>query len=236
MRHPNVSILRVDHLVRCLLIDDVLVETFEGHNIADYIDADLESKLEELEREEGIRYENGFYDSDEPEGDDIKAIHKMAKEIRDVKSIMLQESHLRRKVKKAKLPLKTAKESKTPAEMVKKLGKLGIDLTESEETDHFRSRSITRRARKRKAVDAAGETGVVVDSRSKSHNRELSRPRGLSGLRDGVMEKKAKKIEKDSQKARNRFGRQGEGDRHIPCEKPQHLFSGKRGIGKTDRR
>ena len=30
--------------------------------------------------------------------------------------------------------------------------------------------------------------------------------------------------------------RKGEGDRHIPDLKPKHLLTGKRGIGKTDRR
>lgn len=32
------------------------------------------------------------------------------------------------------------------------------------------------------------------------------------------------------------LARKGEGDRHIPTLKPKHLFSGKRGTGKTDRR
>lgn len=30
--------------------------------------------------------------------------------------------------------------------------------------------------------------------------------------------------------------KKGEADRHIGAKKPKHLFSGKRGIGKTDRR
>ena len=31
-------------------------------------------------------------------------------------------------------------------------------------------------------------------------------------------------------------GRASESDRRIPCKMPKHLFSGKRGNGKTDRR
>jgi nucleolar GTP-binding protein len=31
-----------------------------------------------------------------------------------------------------------------------------------------------------------------------------------------------------------KMARKGEGDRIIPNEMPKHLFSGKRGIGKTD--
>lgn len=33
-----------------------------------------------------------------------------------------------------------------------------------------------------------------------------------------------------------KYGMKGEGDRFIGNKKPKHLFSGKRGIGKTDRR
>ena len=32
------------------------------------------------------------------------------------------------------------------------------------------------------------------------------------------------------------MARQGEGDRHSTAALPKHLFSGKRGIGSTDRR
>ena len=31
-------------------------------------------------------------------------------------------------------------------------------------------------------------------------------------------------------------GKSGESDRHIAVKMPKHLFAGKRGIGKTDRR
>lgn len=33
-----------------------------------------------------------------------------------------------------------------------------------------------------------------------------------------------------------RMARKGEADRHIAVKKPKHLFAGKRGIGKTERR
>ena len=41
---------------------------------------------------------------------------------------------------------------------------------------------------------------------------------------------------KKSQIKMNQFGRAGEADRHIAAKLPKHLFSGKRGAGKTDRR
>jgi nucleolar GTP-binding protein len=37
-------------------------------------------------------------------------------------------------------------------------------------------------------------------------------------------------------KTMSKYSRKGEGDRHIAVKKPKHLYTGKRGIGKTDRR
>lgn len=50
------------------------------------------------------------------------------------------------------------------------------------------------------------------------------------------MAKKAKKIAKKAQKARNFDAKKGEGDRVILNMMPKHLFSGKRKMGKTQRR
>ena len=47
---------------------------------------------------------------------------------------------------------------------------------------------------------------------------------------------KVRKMAKVSQRKMNQFGKAGESDRHIGVKKPKHLFSGKRKMGKTDRR
>ena len=47
---------------------------------------------------------------------------------------------------------------------------------------------------------------------------------------------KLKKVAKKAQADMNREGRRGEADRHVFDMKPKHLYTGKRGIGKTDRR
>lgn len=46
---------------------DVMPEIYNGKNIADFIDPDIEAKLEALEREEDALAEQGFYASDEEE-------------------------------------------------------------------------------------------------------------------------------------------------------------------------
>ncbi len=62
-------------------------------------------------------------------------------------------------------------------------------------------------------------------------------PRDKSGIRDEAMGEVAKTIRNKAQRAFNKkLNRIGEGDRVITTKKPKHLFSGKRKMGKTDRR
>ena len=73
---------------------------------------------------------------------------------------------------------------------------------------------------------------------SEGRVRSSSRaPRDQSGVRDPEQRRKLKKVEKKMQGKRfGRMGKSGESDRHIAVKKPKHLFSGKRGVGKTSRR
>jgi nucleolar GTP-binding protein len=105
-----------------------------------------------------------------------------------------------------------------------------------------RSRSLSRPETKRKREDSEGN----VRSSSKV-------PRDQSGVRDVTMAKKARKINKISQRKLNLGAKTGEADRRIFIKKPKHLcklfylyirifmiwifvVSGKRSTGKTDRR
>merc|ERR1712209_300820 len=68
---------------------DVIPETWQGHNIADFIDPDIMEKLEALEKEEEARERAGYYDSDESEEDESYAeIKELAGKIRHKKAIM----------------------------------------------------------------------------------------------------------------------------------------------------
>ena len=76
---------------------DVIPEFWENKNIADYIDPDIMSKLEELEREEELRIEAGVYDQEEEEEDeDAKDVHNLANKIREKKKIIAIESKIGR--------------------------------------------------------------------------------------------------------------------------------------------
>jgi len=205
---------------------DVIPEVWQGKNVADFIDPDIMDKLAALEAEEEARDKAHYYSMSESEEDDeTKEMRKMARKIRTKRLIVTKESQEKRSIEKSHVPRPT-KRSRSTAQLEREMTELGVDVPG--EGSHYlrnKSRSVSRPPVKR-ARDAS-----VGTARSKS------RPaRDQSGLRDNVMVKKVKKIAKKAQKPRNHQAKKGEGDRVILNMKPKHLFSGKRGAGKTDRR
>ncbi|ESN92557.1 hypothetical protein HELRODRAFT_107963 [Helobdella robusta] len=187
---------------------DVIPEIWEGHNIADFIDPEIERKLEELEREEEMRERAGMYDDDEEEEDEnAKVIRLTAEKIREKRKLMILESREKRRVEKPRLP---------------RAGKVVND--QGEEVD---------RSRKRKRDQSEGSKSLV---RKRSRSSSRVTPRDRSGVRDDQMADKARKLAKMAQRKLNLNARKGEADRRHLTSKPKHLFAGKRKMGKTDRR
>lgn len=71
---------------------------------------------------------------------------------------------------------------------------------------------------------------------SRGRSVSMAEPKQGMGLKDQSMKNKAIKMGDKAQYKMGKAARKGEGDRHIPDLKPKHLFSGKRGKGKTDYR
>lgn len=63
-----------------------------------------------------------------------------------------------------------------------------------------------------------------------------SKNRATLGMRDAEQAKKATQLHRLAQRGPNRLAKASESDRHVPTKMPKHLFSGKRGIGKTSHR
>lgn len=105
---------------------------------------------------------------------------------------------------------------------------LGLDMSEKDEAHYTKSRarSESHKPVKRARTDSQG----VVRSSSRV-------PRDKSGIRDDAMATKIKLLKKKTErKLLHKESRVSEADRAIFVKKPKHLFSGKRGMGKTDRR
>jgi len=210
---------------------DVIPETWQGHNVADFIDPDIMEKLEKLEAEEEARERAGFYDSEESEVDEsYEEIKELAGKIRRKKGEMKADQWIDRTKKPTLTRTSVAKKRERSVSRLKKeFETLGVTgLASKEEEAHFnRARSVSRNKPKRqKLSDDPHRSASVV-------------PRNQSGIRDPDGSKRAKLQElrkKQDKKNFARMGKAGESDRRILEKKPKHLFCGKRGIGKNDRR
>lgn len=225
--------------------EDVMPEIFDGHNVYDFVDPDILHRLEELEREEGIRLADEAEDDFEMDGEELTSEEKEAlAEIRRTKSLLIQQHRMKKTTGGSIVPRKFDKDRQfTTERMGRNLSKLGLDPSAA--INRARSKS---RGRKRER-SPGGDDAMDLDSEqsnkklravSRSRSRSQSRPANEvipgEGLRDSVQKSKAIKLAKKSSKKRNKNAHKGEADRVIVNLKPKHLFSGKRSTGKTDRR
>jgi len=216
---------------------DIVPEIMNGKNIADYIDPEIFQKLEELEKEEELREAAGFYDSDDeevsPEDAQLKVV---AEKIRKAKKLRLQEHRLK-KMQGSNAPVLPRKASlKVQSFNQQKKRKADemdvdsdVDMESMDVEENSRSRSLSRKAMKKAKLEQS-----VARSQSKAH-KSLVTPRDQTGINPNKREN-VKKITRLGQRKMNYAGKAGESDRHIHVKKPKHLFSGKRKMGKTDRR
>ena len=236
---------------------DIMPEILDGHNIMDFVDPDIDAKLEALEREEEAlakEFEaNGA-------GAGMVEDHLTTEEADTLHAIKARKSKLvaehRRKKKEgtnqARLPRKVVAGSERgrAERMEKELGDMGMDATDAIARVRSQSRGRTLQKRKRSKSmgrDVEMEGGEEQQEKKRVHSsksRSMSRGRALSlappevgkGFKDSVQRNKAIKMNDKAQVKLGRMARKGEADRHIPDLKPKHLFSGKRPRGTTDRR
>ncbi|KAH1006627.1 nucleolar GTP-binding protein 1 [Dendroctonus ponderosae] len=213
---------------------DIIPEIWEGHNIADYIDPDIFEKLAELEREEELREETGMYVVPKIELDEtMQEIKKLAQQIRDKKVILKEESKINKQSRKPVIPRTAGAKvrDRSVAKLRKSMESLGVDMSGTSKANFTQTKQ---RARSVGPVAKKARMDVVVDGRS----RGLSKPpRNEQGIKDVAMKNKLARIaHRAIAKKVGRLGLKGEADRFIGTKMPRHLFSGKRGNGKTDRR
>ncbi|CAL8998109.1 unnamed protein product [Prunus brigantina] len=230
--------------------EDVMPEILDGHNVYDFVDPDIVHRLEELKREA----EEG---DDEFEMDDMELTPEEQKtlvEIRKKKSLLIQQHRMKKSTAESRptVPRKFDKDRKfTSKRMGRQLSDLGLDPRMA--INRARSRSVPRRGRKRERSVDRGDPGfgdamdmdvdtpnkklrMISRSRSRSRSRPPTEVVPGEGFKDSSQKSQALRKAKKSVKKRNKDARRGEADRVIPTLKPKHLFSGKRSIGKTQRR
>jgi len=232
---------------------DTIPQIWEGKNIADYIDPEIEEKLAALLEEEEEREMSGFYDIDRETDDmDTTELRKLGRHIAKVKNIHMQKNKRERRIQQAQVNrMASSKSAGSAKDLKNNMRKLGLELENWDEDnngmdDGDGSSNINAvrvgRAREQRKRKAAEDMDTLLEGEEQLKvKRSESRPgpRDKSGIRDEKMYDKAiKKQDKHRKlhKVAGKYGGRSEGDHHIPTAKPKHLFSGKRGIGSTDRR
>lgn len=228
------GVYSVDMWRKSLLEDDswkydVIPEIMDGHNVIDFIDPDIDKKLAELEREEALLMAESNIDDDE----------KVLKEWQGTEAVLaelhsrMRQRRLENRLNKSKNGLPTLRKGRKKAEEVEKaLTDQGLDGSK------VRGRSASKKRPqsllgKRKRDATAGGDASVGRAASAASARDKSRMKGLPS------QEAAQSVEKVRRKRMKLFekqGKKGEADKWVPDWKPKHLFTGKRGIGKTDRR
>jgi nucleolar GTP-binding protein len=222
---------------------DVMPEIMDGKNVADFIDADIERKLMELEREEEMLLLGRNItemDREDPEEEELLRIQKGI----NVKKTELKIEHRLNRNKRAfsrnvelkdmeDVLNKTGKDVSSVHEKFKKRTKpkpltstykRQDDQMEEEKADGVFADRGDRDPATRRKIEKKLRT--FSRSRSKGNKRELSvNDREVENLRVKIQNREFKNL-----------GKAGEADRHVPITMPKHLFSGKRGNGKNDRR
>ncbi|KAM7490448.1 hypothetical protein LguiA_033369 [Lonicera macranthoides] len=227
--------------------EDIMPEILDGHNVYDFVDPDILQRLEELEREEGLRQEQDGGDDDVEMDYDLTQEEKEAlAEIRKKKSLLIQQHRIKKSTAESRptVPRKFDKDKQfTSKRMGRQLKSIGLDPRLAIE----RARSKSRGRKRERSIDRDDTMDVDGEQSNKKRLRtSISRSRSVSrppheivpgeGYRDSAQKMKAMVLAKKSSKKRNKDARRGEADRVIPTLRPKHLFSGKRGKGKTDRR
>ncbi|XP_063591108.1 nucleolar GTP-binding protein 1-like [Penaeus indicus] len=205
---------------------DKIPHFWNGHNIADFIDPDIEKKLAKLEEEEEQREKEGYYELDYYESDDeMKEVHSLARKIRE-KIVINRINHTVDKPRKgnAVVPRLSRPRERSVTKLKAKFTELGVDMTETEGCNFTRTSSLSRPAPKKFRSASA-----------------TPRPRSLSTPRDELGVKtpqEADKIKKRIRKAvhRSKNSVKGESDRHIFDLKPKHLLAGKGSLGSSNKR
>ncbi|KAH0544325.1 Nucleolar GTP-binding protein 1 [Glutinoglossum americanum] len=209
---------------------DKIPEIFDGKNVYDFIDPDIEAKLAALEEEEEQLQADGFYRSDESSEDEEDAdIRAKAELIREKRQLIQNEAKMKKSLKnRAVIPRKAT--TKKLSDMKSHLKSLGLNTAST--SARARSQSRGRKMvsihsnREGNAMDMDSPLGSPPEAPLRAEGRTRSQSnRREDGVTATGARSKAEKLAKLGQKRMNRMARQGEADRHTTAALPKHLVS-----------
>jgi hypothetical protein len=207
---------------------DKIPEIFDGKNVYDFIDKDIEAKLAALEEEEEKLEAEGYYDSDEDLEDAEDAeIRMKADMIREKRILIRNEAKMKKSLKNRAIIPRTATRKKL-TDMEDHLDSLGLDTTAIGARARSQSRGRSQLRSRTGTEDVMDIDSPDYEAKMRAKMRAKSRARSQSNRRDDgvtneVARTKAERAQKLSQRKMNRMARQGEADRHVAAAMPKHL-------------
>ncbi|KAK1140438.1 Nucleolar GTP-binding protein 1 [Aspergillus melleus] len=219
---------------------DKIPEVWNGKNVYDFVDPDIEAKLASLEEEEEKLQADGFYESDDEveEAEDAE-LRMKADLIREKHALMRNEAKMRKSLKNRAAIPRSAK-AKRLSQMEEALEEAGYDVdaasARARTQSQARGRPLTRESNDDAMdVDMSDPRQAIAKAKGRARSQAAT-DRLHDGVTDETARTKADRLAKLGQKKMNRMARAGEADRHTTASLPKHLFAGKRSIGKTQRR
>jgi nucleolar GTP-binding protein len=210
--------------------EDRIPEVFNGKNVYDFIDPDIEEKLAALEAEEEKLEAEGYYESEEELEDAEEAeIRYKAELIREKRQLIRNEAKMRKSLKNRAMIPRTAKAVKL-SKMESHLGSLGLNTDKATARARSQSRGRTVLTHRSDGLDANPNAMELDDNKSaidraKSRGRSQSTNRRTDGVTSDAARTKTERLAKLSQQKMNRMARQGEADRHTTGALTKHLVS-----------
>ena len=223
-----------------------------GHNVADFYDPDIEEKLNELEKEE--EYLQKIQDSEIPDMPS-EMEQRMVAEYERVKKKIGYIRHTKITRREHRVNKKMVDSSATEEQLKARVGESAGEIIEKNKKNRktlFEMMGVSKKRRKigddmEVDEDSTKQVAMEVDGDTRDMKRKLrdrkirfaldrmegADPKKLSTkVQDKSMERVRHKIENKLRKTEAvSFA-----DRKQTSKMPKHLFSGKRGNGKTDRR
>jgi len=234
--------------------NDVWPEFMDGKNVFDFVDPEILAKLERLEKEEDeIRnkmQEDADYDSDAESSSLSEDLIEAHEEVMENKKTIRSKHKL---VTGSTLPRKVRDLTATEKFMTQVRTDKDQDITEFKLLSQKKRRETKDRLKKHllnessyKMSDEEEEDQYMeidgeeekVPKRFKKMKLTEEQEKAIK-LREKIDHQKqvvVERIQRKIQKGWNRDARVNDADRQIGSKMPKHLNSGKRGIGKTDRR
>ena len=223
---------------------DAVPEIWNGMNIIDYVDPEIEKKMEELELDEQNRLkqlrESRDWNVERQEEKEWKEGKLMMKEIEEEKKMVKNSKRIQGNTRKKVNKDREAMLNELRERLDKK-GKRGKQVMKKV----IRERKLRKKKRmEQRQIKDYNPNAIVEEGTLESQGKKLirrrtnnSNPRDRSVSRRGEYNRKEYKGEKMKRKIQKKIfkaGLKGDGDRGIYTKKPKHLFSGKMGNGTSD--